>query len=75
MPLGVFALAGVALLLFAHGRHKRRSRTSQMESLVRAEGESGEGKRDEGVVVADVGGVYEMHSPVGHEEGPGELEG
>ena len=69
------ALAGVALLVFfAHRRHERRARASQEGFLVRGEG-GGEGKRDEGAMVADVGGVYEMHSPVVQEEGPGELEG
>ncbi|KAM0795292.1 hypothetical protein BDR22DRAFT_894275 [Usnea florida] len=36
VPLGACALAGVALLLYRHGKHKERSRMSQMGNLAPA---------------------------------------
>ena len=33
VPLGACAFAGLALLLYRHGKHKERSRMSQMENL------------------------------------------
>ena len=38
VPLGACALAGVALLLYRHGKHKERSRMSQMGNLAPARG-------------------------------------
>ena len=47
IPLGACALALLALLLYRHGKHKERSRISQMENLARPEGfaSGSDGKR------------------------------
>lgn len=54
VPLGICAVAGVALLLYRHGKHKERSRMNQMGNLAPPTGlASGfEGKR-----FSDAGGT------------------
>lgn len=67
MPLGLFALSGLALLLYLHRRHQRRARLSQMDNLVPYEvGSPIEFERKDNVT-AENGGLYEMQgrqSPV-----------
>ncbi|CAD6571355.1 MAG: 26S proteasome regulatory subunit rpn6 [Alectoria sarmentosa] len=54
VPLGACALAGVALLLYRHGKHKERSRMSQMGNLAPPGGffSEPEGKRMSEAAVA-----------------------
>lgn len=54
VPLGACALAGVALLLYRHGKHKERSRMSQMGNLAPPGGfvSESEGKRMSEAAVA-----------------------
>ena len=67
MPLGACALAGVALLLYRHGKHKERSRVKQMGNLAPpggfASGSEGKKVSDGGGAVGAVGRqppVYSM---------------
>lgn len=55
VPLGACAVAGLALLLYRHGKHKERSRMSQMGNLAPPEGfaSGSDGKR---LSVAGAGG-------------------
>lgn len=63
VPIGVFALAGLALALYRHRKRKERSRPCQMENLVPAGGYGGEfeeGKGNSAENGGGAGGVYEM---------------
>lgn len=82
VTLGILALAGIALLLYSHNKHKRGS--SQTENLMDFEaGGAGEPYERKEVGPPDTSGVYEMQGrrspvPVGELESPvhvGETQG